>query len=79
MQICCIRFILFLKFSQIRRNNRCNLVKITSLNFDNALYQIIAIFQKSSGSLEWEPIVSNGEWYIVYYWKTVSKEINAGL
>ena len=30
------------------------LKKIISLNFDNAMYQATAIFQKSSGSLDWE-------------------------
>ena len=37
-----------------------------SLNFDNAMYQTNAIFQKSSGFLEWEPISSSSEKYIVY-------------
>ena len=35
------------------------------LNFDNIMYQIIAIFQKSSGLLGWELISSNSEKYIV--------------
>ena len=32
-----------------------------SLNFDNAMYQAIAIFEKRSGFLEWELISSNSE------------------
>ena len=32
---------------------------IISLNFDNTIYQAIAIFQKSSGLLVWESISSN--------------------
>ena len=36
-----------------------------SLNFDNAIYQAIALFIKSSVILEWEPILSNSEMYIV--------------
>ena len=36
-----------------------------SQNFDNAIYQAIAIFQKNSGLTEWEPISSNSEKYIV--------------
>ena len=35
-----------------------------ALDFDNVICQTIAIFQKSSGFLEWEPISSNSERYI---------------
>ena len=37
----------------------CFCKKIISLNFDHAIYQTITIFQKTSGFLEWEPILSN--------------------
>ena len=36
-----------------------------SLNIDSAIYQTIAGFQKSFGFLEWEPISSNSQGYIV--------------
>ena len=36
-----------------------------ALNVGNAIYQTVAIFQKSSGFLEWEPILSNSERYII--------------
>ena len=39
--------------------------KMILLNIDNAIYQTIAIFQKSPGFLEWEQISSNSESYIV--------------
>ena len=42
-----------------------------SLNFDKSMYQKIAIFQKSNGFLEWEPISLNSERYIVYWHKEV--------
>ena len=39
-------------------------LKKISLNIDSAMYQTIAIFQESSGFLEWNPISSNSERYI---------------
>ena len=42
-----------------------------SLNFDKSMYQKTAIFQKSNGFLEWEPISLNSEKYIVYLHKEV--------
>ena len=38
-----------------------------SLIFDSAMYQTIAIFQNSSGSLEWGPLSTNIEMYITYW------------
>ena len=40
-------------------------LKLLSLNFDSAVHQTFSIFQKSSGFLKLEPILSNIEMYIV--------------
>ena len=44
-----------------------------SLNFDNAMYQTTAIFQKSTGFLEWESISLFHQFHQMNYFKTVSK------
>ena len=49
------------------------------LNFDNAMYETNAIFQKISCVLGWKPILSNCEMYTPNYFKTVLKVINSEL
>ena len=109
MEECCIRFIMFHKFSQIRKNkngqssqlsvtfrlkldcpaiqDKYHLVhlrlksqqnnKTISLNFDNAIYQTITIFQKSSGFLQKGPISSNSRRYMVYIIDSVITILNS--
>ena len=93
-QECCIRFIMFHKFSQGNKSRQSSHISVTfrlkldcltiqdkdhlihlrsksqqnwkiTLIFDNTIYQTIAIFPESSGFLEWEPVSSNSERYIV--------------
>ena len=37
-----------------------------SLNFDNVMYQIMALFQRGPGFLRWEQVSQNSDRYITY-------------